>query len=114
MSDLSIIQKTYDVILWYAPILERLPKHQRFTLGDRIITRLYDFLEELVTLRYAKEKIARLEQLNNSLDVLRYQTKLLLDFQLMSPQRYEYATKQLNSVGRELGSWLKQQRQKQM
>jgi hypothetical protein len=40
-TDLPIIQKTYDLIKWYVPILHRLPRDYRFTLGDRMITGLY-------------------------------------------------------------------------
>ena len=45
-SELPIIQKTYDLIRWYVPILNRLPKKHRFNLGDRIINRLYGLLEQ--------------------------------------------------------------------
>ena len=44
MSDLPIIQKTYDLIKWYIPILNRLPRDHKFMLGERMITGLYDFL----------------------------------------------------------------------
>jgi hypothetical protein len=47
MKELSVIQKTYDCIKWYVPIIERLPKIHKFTLGDRIINQLYDLLEGL-------------------------------------------------------------------
>jgi hypothetical protein len=43
MNDLPIIQKAYDLIKWYVPILDRLPQRHRFTLGERIINGLYDF-----------------------------------------------------------------------
>ncbi len=35
MSELPVIQKTYDFIQWYVPILNRLPRHHKFTLGAR-------------------------------------------------------------------------------
>lgn len=57
MNDLPIIQKTYDLIKWYVPILNRLPKDHRFNLGDRIITRLYDLLDNLILAQYTKEKL---------------------------------------------------------
>ena len=47
MNDLPIVQKTYDLIKWYVPILNRLPRNHKYLLGDRIITGLYDFLEGL-------------------------------------------------------------------
>ncbi|NJP12496.1 MAG: diversity-generating retroelement protein Avd [Leptolyngbyaceae cyanobacterium RU_5_1] len=110
MSDLPIIQKTYDLIKWYVPILNRLPRDHKFLLGDRMITRLYGLLEGLIQVRYAKEKLAQLQALNTQLDILRHQTRLLLDFQLISVQRYEYAGGQLNAIGTDLGGWIKQQR----
>jgi hypothetical protein len=109
MTELPIIQKTYDLIKWYVPILNRLPRDHKFLLGDRITSGLYDLLEGLILARYAKEKRSQLEQLNSRLDILRHQTRLLLDFELIAIQRYEYAGKQLNAIGTELGGWIKQQ-----
>jgi hypothetical protein len=37
--ELPIAQKTYDLIKWYVPILNRLLRDLRFFLGDRIINR---------------------------------------------------------------------------
>jgi hypothetical protein len=109
MTELPIIQKTYDLIKWYVPILNRLPRDHKFMLGDRITTGLYDLLEGLIAARYAKNKLNQLEKLNGRLDILRHQTRLLLDFQLIAIQRYEYAGKELNSIGADLGGWIKQQ-----
>jgi 23S rRNA-intervening sequence protein len=111
MNELPIIQKTYDLIQWYVPILNRLPRDHRFNLGDRIIRELYTLLEDLITARYAAQKLTILKHLNTKLDILRYQTRLLLDFQLVSAQRYEHAGKQLHEIGTELGGWIKQQTQ---
>ena len=73
MKELPIIQKTYDLIKWYIPILNRLPRNHRFALGDRIISNLYDLLEGLIRARYAKrDKFSRLQSLNTQLDILRW------------------------------------------
>ncbi|NJL39791.1 MAG: diversity-generating retroelement protein Avd [Leptolyngbyaceae cyanobacterium RM1_406_9] len=111
MSDLPIIQKTYDLIKWYVPILNRLPRDHKFALGERIIAGLYELLEGLIQVRYSKEKLPQLTVLNTRLEILRHQTRLLLDFQILSTRRYEYVSQQINSIGMELGGWIKQQRQ---
>ena len=54
MKELPIIQKTYDLIKWYIPILNRLPRDHRFALDDRLVNNLYYLLEELIQARYAK------------------------------------------------------------
>ncbi len=112
MQELPIIQKTYDLIKWYVPILNRLPRDHKFVLGDRMIVGLYDLLEGLIQARYAQDKLPRLEGLNSRLDVLRHQTRLLLDFQLIAVNRYEFAGSQINGIGIDLGGWIKQQRQR--
>ena len=111
MVELPVIQKTYDLIKWYIPILNRLPREHRFTLGNRIGEKLYDLLEGLIQVRYSDQnKLSQLKILNIDLEILRYQTRLLLDFKLISVKRYEYAGKQINSIGYDLGGWIKQQR----
>jgi hypothetical protein len=98
--DLPIIQKTYDLVKWYVPILNKLPRNHRFTLGERIINGLYELLEGLIAARYSRNnKLEALEQLNTRLDLLRHQTRLLLDFELMATDRYEYVGKLINEIG---------------
>jgi hypothetical protein len=109
MNELPIIQKTYDLIKWYVPHLNKLPRDHRFNLGDRIITELYEFLENLIKARYSKEKLMHLEPLNSHLDIIRYQTRLLVDFDLLNHQRFEFVSKLMNEIGSDLGGWIKQQ-----
>jgi hypothetical protein len=110
--DRPVIQKTYDLVKWYVPIINRLPRNHRFTLGERIINGLYDLLEGLILARYSHDKLATLQNLNIRLDLLRHQTRLLLDFELMETKRYEYVGKLMNDIGTELGGWIRQQRQR--
>ncbi len=41
---------------------------------------------------------------------MRHQLRLLYEFQLFDGKRYEYASRSVNSIGVELGGWLKQLR----
>lgn len=70
-------------------------------------------LEGLIKARYARHKLPQLELLNSQLHILRYQTRLLLDFELISVKRYEYIIKLIDSIGIELGGWIKQQRERE-
>jgi len=110
MNELPVVEKTYDLIKWYLPILNRLPKEHKFGLGQRMIDILYDLLENLIIARYSRNKIPILESLNAKVDILRHQTRLLFDLNLMQEQRYEYASKQIHEVGSEIGGWLKHQK----
>jgi hypothetical protein len=110
MTELPIIQKTYDLIKWYVPILNRLPRDHKFLLADRMISGLYDLLENLIKARYEQDKCTLLESLNSQLDILRHQTRLLREFDLMSLDRYEYVSERINAIGCDLGGWIKQQK----
>ena len=111
--ELPIIQKTYDLIQWYIPRLNKLPRDYKFLLGDRIQSGLYGLLEALIRARYCSDKVPILEGLNAELEVLRYQTRLCLDFKLLDVRRYQHVSGLINEVGENLGAWLRQQRKKQ-
>ena len=66
-NELSVIQKTYDLILWLMPILSRMPRDHRYTLGEQISNNLYEFLEGLVEAKYSQEKLPILQKLNPKL-----------------------------------------------
>ena len=74
-----------------------------------MITELYNILDSLVMAQYTKKKLGYLEPLNTRLQVLRLQTRLLLDFKLMPEHRHEYASKLINEIGQELDGWIKSQ-----
>jgi len=95
--ELPIIQATMDLIQWFAPLLNRLPRDHRFALGDRLVAGLYELLEGLVPL-------------NARLDLLRLQIRLLHNFQLIDDRRYEHVARLVEEVGRQLGGWISQQR----
>ena len=108
-SDLSVITKVYDLILWLVPIVARLPRSYRFVLGERMERNLYGILELLIRAKYRREKAALLDDANVGLEVLRFHTRLAKDLELLSIERYEHAAKRINEIGRELGGWLRQQ-----
>ncbi|MCX7046263.1 MAG: diversity-generating retroelement protein Avd [Candidatus Sumerlaeota bacterium] len=104
--ELPIIQKTYDLILWYVPCLNKFPRDYKFILGDRIQTTLYVILEGLIVARYRREKIDILENSNAELDILRYQTRLCLDFKMLDVRRYSIMTPRTTTCCRSLPSVL--------
>ena len=110
--ELPIIQKTYDLIKWYVPILNQLPRNHKFQLGDRMVSGLYELLEAMIVARYQRNKLPQLQTINSKLDILRYQTRMLLDFELLSQKRYQYVGALINGIGIDLGGWIKQQREK--
>jgi hypothetical protein len=112
MKELPILQKVYDLIKWYVPILSRLPRDHKYTLGDRLIANLYTLLDDLITAQYEREKLPLLKSVNTHLEIIRYQTRLLHEFELIHTPRYEHAAKLTNDIGTDLGGWIRQQHSK--
>jgi hypothetical protein len=109
MKQLAILQETYDFVKWYIPILTRLPKSHKYALGERLTTNIYILLESLIKAQYAKDKLPQLQSLNTTLEVIRYQTRLLHEFTLIDAERYEHIAKLTHNIGISLGGWIRQQ-----
>ena len=110
MNELPIIQKLYDLIAWYIPHINKMPRDQKFILGDRLQNSLYDLLEDLIMARYDKDRIAILRRANAKLDIVRFLTRLIRDFELLNQRRYEFVSEKVQEIGQHLGSWIKQQK----
>ncbi|MCS7081139.1 MAG: diversity-generating retroelement protein Avd [Chloracidobacterium sp.] len=106
---LSVVEKVYALVKWYVPVLNRLPRDHKYGLGERLINELYGMLEDLVRAQYRRSKAEVLEQVNARLQVARYQTRLLLEFELIDLRRYAYVARLMDEIGAEVGGWRKQQ-----
>jgi hypothetical protein len=61
--ELTVITKTYDLILWSCNHTSKFPRNHRFVLGERIERNLYTLLETLIRAKYARNKTRLLEEL---------------------------------------------------
>ncbi len=92
---------------WLAPTLEKLPRSQKFLLGDRIQTTALDVLERLIEATYDRERAGPLRAANLGVEKLRHLLRLAFDLRHLDERRYEFAARQLDSIGRQIGAWTK-------
>ena len=52
VKELTVIQKMTDYIDWVSPLINRFPKDKKFTIGDRLLNKLYSVLELLIKSKY--------------------------------------------------------------
>ena len=109
-AELPIQEAALDLVRWFIPVLHRLPRLHRHGLGDRLISNLYDVVEQLALARYSRDKRPILESLAGRLQLIQQQTRLLHDFQLIDLRRYEHASRLIAAIGRQHSAWLAQQR----
>ena len=105
--ELVVIQKLYDYLVWVSPIINRLPRDKKYTIGDRLLNRLYDVLEDLIKAKYrSRNKLELLEQANVGLEIVRFYQRLIFSDNLWDRKRYQFASKSVNEVGILLGKWV--------
>jgi 23S rRNA-intervening sequence protein len=105
--ELTIITKTYDLILWSCNHTSRFPRNHRFVLGERIERNLYTLLETLIRAKYNKSRQRLLEESNLTLEILRFQMRLAKDLQCLKVESYGFASKAIDEIGRLVGGWLR-------
>ena len=104
------VQRCHDLIVWLIPQLDHFPRARRFTLGDRLESRLLDILEDLVEAAYSRQKAGALTRANRRLEVVRHLWRIALELKTIPLKRYEYGIKLMDELGRQLGGWLKSRR----
>lgn len=107
LQDLIIFEKTYQLILWLYPRVQKFPKTQRFVLGQQIENVALYLLRGVIRANAAREKTPHLRQISVDLDTLRILIRLSADLKFISVKQYGYAAEKINEVGKLLGGWQK-------
>ena len=105
------VQACHELAAWLIPHLEKFPRAHRFTLGDRIETKLFDTLEQLLKAAYSRQKREALQAANLQLEMLRHFWRLAYGIKAIPLKRYEQGAKQMDGLGRQIGGWLKSRSQ---
>lgn len=105
----TIAQKVYLLLLHTIPVLNRFPKNQKFTLGDRIQLQLSELLELYVHAYYAPkaEKYTLLVKANVQLEIIRHYFRLGFDLGLYASTQYQHFAEALHEIGSMTGGWIK-------
>jgi hypothetical protein len=106
--ELTVITRTYDLILWSCNHTGKFPRNHRFVLGERIERNFYDLLETLIQAKYTKKRQPLLEKANLMLEILRFQMRFAKDLQCLKVESYYgFAAKAIDEIGKLVGGWLK-------
>ena len=66
------LEAMYQFLLWLLPTLDKLPRKQKFLLGDRIETAALDVLDSLIAATYTRGRDRMLNDANLGLERLRF------------------------------------------
>src|SRR3989338_6152770 len=99
----KVITSAYDLIKWAIPHVAKLPRNQRYTLGERIENKLFGLLELLIEAQYSRDKANALKSANLGIEQMRYLFRLCHDLRLINLKTYELSSKYLISIGAQIG-----------
>ncbi len=102
-------KKTYELLIWIYPIINRIPKSHRLVLGRKLEEIGLDLLLTIIKANKARGKNRQRLQLEYSehLDTLRILVRLTKDLKMMSIKQYALTAKKINELGRMLSGWMK-------
>ena len=110
VAPVTVVPRTYDLVLWLVPRVNEFPRAQRFVLGDRILNAALDLLDQLTEAQFSRDRLGLLHRANFTLARLRHLLRLANDLHLLGERRYEFVSERLEEVGRMVGGWARQQR----
>lgn len=103
-----LFSKTYDLVLWLLPQVNKFPRAHRFGLGERIVRQTLDFQETLLKAGLSKrDRSVMLDEADVQLALLRQNLRLCKDLELIKINQYEHVSGMLAEIGRLLGGWKK-------
>ena len=100
-----VVEKHYDLVLWFLPKLANFPKDQRYVLADRIGVLLLEILGLLTEAVYSIDRAKVLNTVNVRLDQLRYLVRVTKDMKYISISQYDFFAVKTIEIGRMVGGW---------
>lgn len=107
--DLRLFEEWMETTRWLLERTARFPKRLRHSLTDRIENLALGILEDVTSAAYRSSKMEKLKSADDRLNRLRVMVRLGHELRLLSHGQYEEAAKRLDTAGRLLGAWIRQQ-----
>jgi 23S rRNA-intervening sequence protein len=105
MKESPIFVRTYDLLLWLIPAVEKFPRSQRPVLGRAVQEAALALQSHLTAAGLSQTPRPLLEQADVALALLRARLRLCYDLKLLTTGQYEHVARMVAEVGRLLGGW---------
>lgn len=108
-SDIPIIQKIFIFYSELYLIVEKMPKKDKYTLGEKAQKTTLDLMELALKAGYADKtrKVSALDEAAVKLDLLKLLIRLAEEIKSIPTNKYLALEEKLNEIGRMLGGWIK-------
>ncbi|TSC93568.1 MAG: hypothetical protein Athens101428_635 [Candidatus Berkelbacteria bacterium Athens1014_28] len=108
-NEIPIIQKVYDFYRELYLAVEKMPKKDKYTLGEKTQRATLDLIELLIEAGYQEKfkKRAILDRAAVKLDLIKLIVRLGQDLKAIPTNKYLSLEEKLQEIGRMLGGWIK-------
>jgi len=103
----NVLTKIHDLLLYSIPQLAKMPRDQKYLLGDRIETKMLEVLEHAIRASYRKDKRPHLVEADMALEIIRHLVRLAYGLRHLSPKADEVMSERVDEIGRMIGGRLK-------
>lgn len=107
LNDMAIFAKAYELLKYLYPVVNRFPKSEKYTLGQRVENSALAFLEQVIIANAEKDKSAALKKADAELEKLRIFVRLSHEFNFIGMKQYEIISGHIAELGKLLGGWKK-------
>ena len=104
-----ILTRTFDLLAWLVPKVERFPRLYRSTITQRMIDATLDFQEALFDAQSqgGSTRQKHLRQADAALNKLRLYLRLAHHWRWLNDGQYRHVSTMVAELGRLLGGWMK-------
>jgi hypothetical protein len=108
-NDTPLFVKTHDFILWLMERTQRFPKQWRHSYTNKLECVAFEFQEAILMANQARgpRRLTWLERADGKLVCLRALLRFAYDLRVLAGSQLEFATKNMDELGRLLGAWIK-------
>lgn len=108
-NDAPIIQKIYDLYHELYLAVGKMPKKDKYTLGEKMQKITLDLFELLISASYSErtQKSVYLYKASIKLDLLKIITRLAHEIKALDNKKYLLLEEKLQEIGKMLGGWIR-------
>ena len=104
---LQLIPKTENYIQYMLEILFKIPRTEKFNIGNEFKKSMYEMLENILILNKTQNKIQYLNLIDTKLNVQRILLRILYKNRWIDMKKYNIAFEKILEIGKILGGLIK-------
>ena len=104
---LQLIPKSENYIQYMLEILSKIPRTEKFNIGNEFKRSMYEMLENILILNKTQNKIQYLNLIDTKLNVQRILLRILYKNKWIDMKKYNIAFEKILEIGKILGGLIK-------